>query len=227
MKIDGKITLLFDPDRGLNIEIEDANARTTFVKLNVKNSDVTKLMSRQAMIPCSLEIRDLKCVGKIHKCKKFDFEIPEKLSIRENREKLIKYSEKFIPKGWIPDGYYNSQDSFYTENGKHFARVVIRKWSKKKSIDRFDGDYDFLSNFYKVKVKYEGITYPSSENAYQASKTLDKSVRETFVNLTASKSKELGQKLKKRGDWDNVKERVMHEVLLEKFKNKKLKGNLK
>jgi len=38
-------------------------------------------------------------------------------------------------------------------------------------IDGFKNKYDFLSNFHKCKVEFEGITYPSSEHAYQASKT--------------------------------------------------------
>lgn len=37
-------------------------------------------------------------------------------------------------------------------------------------ITNFRGYYGFLSNFYMVPVRYDGIFYPSSEHAYQAAK---------------------------------------------------------
>ena len=40
-------------------------------------------------------------------------------------------------------------------------------------MNEFRGTKYFLSNFYECKIKYEGIEYPSVENAYQASKTND------------------------------------------------------
>ena len=40
-------------------------------------------------------------------------------------------------------------------------------------INRFGGEYSFLSNFYQCTVTYDGITYGSSEAAFQAQKTLD------------------------------------------------------
>jgi len=31
-------------------------------------------------------------------------------------------------KGWIPDLDFNSQDSFFTNNGEAYARTYIRRW---------------------------------------------------------------------------------------------------
>lgn len=42
-------------------------------------------------------------------------------------------------------------------------------------IDKFDGEYDFLSNFYPCDIKFEGLLYNSNEAAYQAAKTIDAS----------------------------------------------------
>jgi len=56
-------------------------------------------------------------------------------------------------------------------------------------IDRFEGEYFFLSNFYPCKVTYNGITYESSEEAFQAQKTLDEEVRKTFVGVGSGKAK--------------------------------------
>ena len=38
-------------------------------------------------------------------------------------------------------------------------------------IKEFKGEYRFLSNFWPCMVKVDGIVYPTSEHAYQASKT--------------------------------------------------------
>ena len=40
-------------------------------------------------------------------------------------------------------------------------------------IKGFFGEYRWLSNFEPCKVFYEGFEYSSSENAYQAAKSLD------------------------------------------------------
>lgn len=38
------------------------------------------------------------------------------------------------------------------------------------SISIFAGEYEYLSNFFQCPVYYEGIIYPTSENAFQAAK---------------------------------------------------------
>ena len=42
------------------------------------------------------------------------------------------------------------------------------------AITEFSGDYAFLSNFYTVPVKYNGLVYNSSEAAFHAAKAPDK-----------------------------------------------------
>ena len=38
-------------------------------------------------------------------------------------------------------------------------------------INRFDGEFAFLSNFWECEVEFDGIVFPSVEHAYQAAKT--------------------------------------------------------
>ncbi len=86
-------------------------------------------------------------------------------------------------------------------------------------IDRFDGTkYRFLSNFYMAPVVYEGITYPSSEHAYQAAKTADVGSRLLLADLkTAGEVKRAGARLKLRADWNDVKISVMENIVRLKF----------
>ena len=94
-------------------------------------------------------------------------------------------------------------------------------------INKFDGEYAFLSNFYDVSVVYNGITYKNTEAAFQAQKTTSISKRLEFANFTASQSKKEGRKLALRQDWEEVKEQVMYEICLAKFtQNEDLKMKL-
>lgn len=40
-------------------------------------------------------------------------------------------------------------------------------------IDRFSGEYRFLSNFYLAEVELDGEVYPTVEHAFQAAKSPD------------------------------------------------------
>lgn len=94
-------------------------------------------------------------------------------------------------------------------------------------IDKFDGDFAFLSNFYDAPVAYDGITYKNTEAAFQAQKTTSIPKRLEFANFTASQSKKEGRKLALRQDWEEVKGQVMYEICLAKFtQNEDLKKKL-
>lgn len=85
------------------------------------------------------------------------------------------------------------------------------------TIDRFDGKYLFLSNFYICDVEYDGIVYPHTEAAFHAQKVFDEETKLKFTNVIPRKSKRLGHKVKLREDWDEVKDNIMYEVCKAKF----------
>jgi hypothetical protein len=85
-------------------------------------------------------------------------------------------------------------------------------------ISEFQGQYRFLSNFYPCTITYEGIEYPTTEHAYQASKTLDQERRKYISQLeTASQAKRAGKNVKMRSDWEEVKVDVMYDICKLKF----------
>lgn len=89
-------------------------------------------------------------------------------------------------------------------------------------ISRFDDDYRFLSNFWPVKVELDGVTYPSTEHAYQAAKTIDTLERIQFQTGTAGQAKRNGRKVTVRYDWPIVKLAIMESLLIQKFSYKEL-----
>ena len=94
-------------------------------------------------------------------------------------------------------------------------------------IKGFSGAYRFLSNFWPVEIEYEGIVYPTTEHAYQASKTLDVDQRKIISEISSpSYAKKYGGEIKIREDWDAVKDQVMLDVLRLKFQRDDLKNML-
>ena len=86
------------------------------------------------------------------------------------------------------------------------------------TIKSFEGT--FLSNMHPVNVVWEGTSFPSVENAFQAAKFLDPRVRNEFVSVPAKLAKRLGGRSggkSPREDWDSIKVDVMANLLVQKF----------
>lgn len=87
------------------------------------------------------------------------------------------------------------------------------------AIDRFDGKYAFLSNFFDSEiVDDDNIHYPTVEHYFQAMKTTDKAERfDIAVQPTPGKAKRKGRHVVLRSDWEKIKDSVMLEGLRQKF----------
>ncbi len=91
----------------------------------------------------------------------------------------------------------------------------------------FRGKYSFLSNFYPVKIEYEGIVYPSVEHAYQAAKVLDVNLRLLISRLNSpSRARQMGRSFQVRHNWDNIKLSIMENLLRIKFSLPYLRNRL-
>lgn len=88
------------------------------------------------------------------------------------------------------------------------------------NIKGFFGEFRWLSNFYPCRIEYKGLVYPSTENAYQASKVTEAS-RVSFTSCPAWESKKLWKNLplmdKSPEEWDARKHAVMVYLTLEKY----------
>lgn len=88
------------------------------------------------------------------------------------------------------------------------------------TIDKFDGEFSFLSNFYPTPIEMDGIVYPSLEHAFQAAKSDDQEYREYVSKLTSpGKAKRAGREVRLRENWDIIKKEVMLQLLMKKFSN--------
>jgi ribA/ribD-fused uncharacterized protein len=80
-----------------------------------------------------------------------------------------------------------------------------------------DDMYGCFSNFYNCPITYDGITYHSTEAAFQSLKCKDYEDRKEFSELTPNQSKKYGRKVDLREDWEDVKYDLMVDVLKSKF----------
>lgn len=87
-----------------------------------------------------------------------------------------------------------------------------------ESIKHFNNEYEKFSNFYPCEVYFEGRTYPTTEHAFQAAKTIDKMERKKISEAeTPSIAKRLGRNVRLRKDWDIIKISIMKRLLIHKF----------
>ncbi len=87
-------------------------------------------------------------------------------------------------------------------------------------IDRFDGEYDWLSNFGDYGfVDVNGMWWDTVEHYYQAKKSLDPKEQERVQKASnPGEAKKLGRRVTIRSDWEQgVKLTVMAEALYWKF----------
>lgn len=85
-------------------------------------------------------------------------------------------------------------------------------------INKFSGEYRFLSNFYPVSVVYDSTPYPSVEHAYQAAKTIDSTQRSKIRHASSpALAKKLGAQATLRDGWDKLRLPVMRYLLDQKF----------
>lgn len=121
----------------------------------------------------------------------------------------------------------SSETTAYAKTGGSFnvdpeleVSIVVEE------ILEFSGDYRWLSNFWSTTIPYEGHTYPSTENAYQAMKTIWPEERDKFTSYTASQAKAAGRKLSVREDWHEISIKVMDDINRIKFQDPILRGKL-
>jgi len=90
-----------------------------------------------------------------------------------------------------------------------------------------DPDYAFLASDYECTVSLDGTPYLSVEHAFQAAKTDDFLLREEIRRaLTARRAKQIGRRLSLKPGWDDVRERVMFELVRDKFASSDLAEKL-
>lgn len=89
-------------------------------------------------------------------------------------------------------------------------------------IAKFDGEYEFLSNFYTMPFNWRNMRFTTAEHAFQAAKALhDKQyVKSMLAASSPGKAKRLGRAVKiDVKEWDQRKDQMMREIIHCKFRD--------
>lgn len=84
---------------------------------------------------------------------------------------------------------------------------------------KFRDKYSFLSNMYYTDIPYEGLVYPSVENAYQASKCVNEVDKIPFQTYTPVEAKKAGKKVQMKENFNDNRIKIMQELIDIKFIN--------
>jgi len=93
-------------------------------------------------------------------------------------------------------------------------------------INKFKGEFGFLSNPYSCQIRFEGFWFNSVENAFQAAKTEDIVLRRKFRTCSWWVAKKMGKSLKLRRGWEDIKEGFMLKLVRIKFTDTELREKL-
>jgi len=127
----GRISILFN-ENGLRIELKDFDSGIVFAIAKLNQEQTCQALSRLSDTHCTIEVLGLEYVGKKQEHKEFVFEIlPDedyKLGNGALNQMCLRELKKNGMGDWIPDNYYNSQNSLFSKDNKKYARAIIRRW---------------------------------------------------------------------------------------------------
>ena len=86
-------------------------------------------------------------------------------------------------------------------------------------ITEFQNEYRWLSNFAPVKIKLDGLGFPSVEHAYMSAKSDDVEWKKfcSNSNNTAGDVKRKSRSILLKDDWNEIKIEVMANCIKQKF----------
>lgn len=94
-------------------------------------------------------------------------------------------------------------------------------------IDRFDGEYFFLSNYSASPFRIDYVLFPTMEHYFQANKADNQN---DYLHIAYARApgeaKRLGRKIQLRPDWEKIKDNVMLTGLRKKFADPELRSLL-
>ena len=135
-KINAQITITASYNDSISITISDKDSSTAFLQIVLTREQfINAAMNRLAQTEVgSAFIENIERVGKHLELDTLVVEIPK----YGDSVSACKIAQEQCPYGWVPDLYFQSQNSFFSEGDdkeKYFARTTIRRWVEKEKQD--------------------------------------------------------------------------------------------
>ena len=105
--------------------------------------------------------------------------------------------------------------------------MKVKKKRYYRAVKEFKGVHGYMSNFYRIEIRYKGEVYPTVEHAFQAAKTKSKYWQQKIKEAkTPAEAKKMGRKAPLKTDWNKYRDKVMRKLIKEKFRDPKLRERL-
>jgi hypothetical protein len=125
------ITILVEQEYTI-IRLHDEDSGVEFCEATLTPKQLSSALSRLSCTPCEIEVHGLDKLGKTHECKPFEFELSGRIAYDNQKKIAVEQCKKaLVEQGmteWVPDSHFSSRNSFFTKDGKNYARTTIRRW---------------------------------------------------------------------------------------------------
>ena len=118
-------------DEVVSIQIYDKDARIKFIEVEIGLANMMQAITGLGNVSCEFETRGLDCVGKVRESEPFIFEYKHEGNYNDKAKNAHISAIAQAPDGWTPSSYFGSKDSFFSKDGKDYARTTINRWVDK------------------------------------------------------------------------------------------------
>lgn len=120
-----------DGKKVILIQVEDEEAKIRFLELEIGLEEFSEVIVGRRSMECDMLVRGIENVGKVIETKWIEFEVSD-CEWRDRENMASKLADETAPEGWVASHYFGSQGSFFTKDGKSYARTTISRWVDKE-----------------------------------------------------------------------------------------------
>ena len=135
ISIDAQVTILCSGDK-VELWVEDKDSHNQFLELEMSAEAFTAALGRLAARPAKAIVRGLDTVGMVCEIDQLRFTLPADLMHHCDKPAARRVATQKCPPGWKPDMGFDSQNSFFEQDGEWWARTTIRRWVPKAPDNR-------------------------------------------------------------------------------------------
>lgn len=130
--MNGKITISKTSDnrgnKDIRIRIEDDASYINFVEARMSLENFAEALTGLGFVDIEFDVRGLENVGKTRERKTIEINLG-KIGYDVDRKSLAMIKARELESdGWVCDGYFSSQDSFYHKDGNTYCRANFLRY---------------------------------------------------------------------------------------------------
>lgn len=133
-KIKGQLTISrpisSSGEKLISIRINDVDAGIEFLRLEIGLEEFAECLTGLSRQHCEFEVENLQNVGKRIEREPLVFAIPQ-CSYPNKKKVACETAKSLCNDGWHAREYFDSKDSFFTEDGIAYARTQKTRWVSK------------------------------------------------------------------------------------------------